>query len=87
MNTRRDFLRLGALFLPAAVVPRVAYSFLGFASPPGEPLPVATFCGMPFTGPGRIFRIQKYVGQRHVAGKLYDVYEFPLANIQVLVVL
>lgn len=33
MNTRRDFLKLGALLVPAAVVaPRIAYSFL-HASP------------------------------------------------------
>lgn len=29
MNTRRNFLKLGALFVPAAIIaPRVAYSFL-----------------------------------------------------------
>ncbi len=28
MTTRRDFLRLGALFVPAVVAPSVAYSFL-----------------------------------------------------------
>jgi hypothetical protein len=29
MTTRRDFLRLGALFVPAMAVTSVAYSFLG----------------------------------------------------------
>lgn len=28
MNSRRDFLKLGALWAPALVAPRVAYSFL-----------------------------------------------------------
>jgi hypothetical protein len=28
MTTRRDFLKLGALWLPALAAPRVAYSFL-----------------------------------------------------------
>lgn len=44
MNTRRDFLKLGALFVPAAIVgPRVAYSFLRAS----VELPQAMFNGIP----------------------------------------
>lgn len=49
MTGRREFLKLGALFVPAVVAPRIAYSFLWDRQEPT--LPRASFCGLPFPEP------------------------------------